>query len=565
MSEAEVARLADDAAAGQNDADEGAQGESGKLKMVMSILRQFIGVKDMASVRFSLPSQLIEPIPNLEYWNYLDRPEYFVTMADSADPVERMLSVIRWLFTKDLKLIHGRVCKPYNSVLGEFFRCHWDVDAVPSPVSLTTATTAAETDSASSTVSKGSRFKPSFSRKSTSTTPRATSPTPSAGSVAGTESLTPLSKPIRCAFICEQTSHHPPVSAYAYSCPEKGIEAYGMDQIAAKFTGTSIKVKSGEYNHGIFVKLAKHGDEEYQCLHPTASVAGFLRGTLYAAIQDECIVTCPKTGLAAVIQYKDDPWIGKPKFAVEGIVFRYDSTKGPAPSAKSLKEVPESAIVARIDGCYKRKLYVSGVGSKKGATEKQVLVDVSEMQPLPKRVPAAGVQQDNESRQVWKNVTKAIEAKQFTKATKEKNEVEDRQRELAKKRKQTGARHVAVYFEGGVDRAGNLHDVDVDLTPGALADVSETEDLVKADHHAKSTTSATKTANGGVDDDDDDDDDDEFHDAEEGGGHTTTEPTDIGSSPKSSLERKLAAVTVFDGRPKLTQAGRDLLRTQLEA
>ncbi len=31
----------------------------------------------MANVRFSLPSQLIEPIPNLEYWNYIERPDYF--------------------------------------------------------------------------------------------------------------------------------------------------------------------------------------------------------------------------------------------------------------------------------------------------------------------------------------------------------------------------------------------------------------------------------------------------------------------------------------------------------
>jgi len=32
----------------------------------------------MATVRFSLPAQLIEPVPNLEYWTYLDRPDYFI-------------------------------------------------------------------------------------------------------------------------------------------------------------------------------------------------------------------------------------------------------------------------------------------------------------------------------------------------------------------------------------------------------------------------------------------------------------------------------------------------------
>ena len=63
---------------------------------------RFIGVADIASVRFSLPAQLLEPTPNLgksisdllytwrggllggiangfiEYWNYLDRPETFI-------------------------------------------------------------------------------------------------------------------------------------------------------------------------------------------------------------------------------------------------------------------------------------------------------------------------------------------------------------------------------------------------------------------------------------------------------------------------------------------------------
>ena len=33
--------------------------------MFLGILRRFIGVTDIATVRFSLPSQLLEPVPNL--------------------------------------------------------------------------------------------------------------------------------------------------------------------------------------------------------------------------------------------------------------------------------------------------------------------------------------------------------------------------------------------------------------------------------------------------------------------------------------------------------------------
>jgi hypothetical protein len=65
------------------DLPEKAPDESSKLKTFLSILRKFVGVSDIASVRFSLPAQLLEPTPNLEYWNYLDRPETFARSAIS--------------------------------------------------------------------------------------------------------------------------------------------------------------------------------------------------------------------------------------------------------------------------------------------------------------------------------------------------------------------------------------------------------------------------------------------------------------------------------------------------
>lgn len=94
-----------------------------RLLTIVSFLR-FIGVADLAAVRFSLPSQLLEPTPNLEYWNYLDAPNAFVAIGTSDEPLDRMLEVVRFWFTKDLKYAKGKPCKPYNSCLGEFFRVH---------------------------------------------------------------------------------------------------------------------------------------------------------------------------------------------------------------------------------------------------------------------------------------------------------------------------------------------------------------------------------------------------------------------------------------------------------
>lgn len=43
----------------------------------------------------------------------------------------------------------------------------------------------------------------------------------------------------RVNFLTEQVSHHPPISSFFVECKEAGIELYGVDQLSAKFTGTS--------------------------------------------------------------------------------------------------------------------------------------------------------------------------------------------------------------------------------------------------------------------------------------------------------------------------------------
>lgn len=212
-----------------------------------------------------------------------------------------------------------------------------------------------------------------------------------------------------------------------------------MDQIAAKFTGTTIKVQSGEQNEGIFVNLKARG-EEYKCTHPTASVCGFLRGSLYAAVQDTAVISCAKTGLKTIIYYKDEPWIGKPKQAVEGVIFRYDPNS--RTRIDNIRDVPEDAIVARLEGSWKGKIYILGPKS----SQKHCLIDVTDMAPVKKTVPSLSAQASNESRVVWDPVTQAILAKKFEYATKKKTEIEDAQRKLAKERNETNTKFEPKYF-----------------------------------------------------------------------------------------------------------------------
>ncbi|ATZ47320.1 hypothetical protein BCIN_02g06130 [Botrytis cinerea B05.10] len=398
--------------------------DGSKLKMFLGILRKFIGVADIASVRFSLPAQLLEPTPNLEYWNYLDQPNTFVAIGDSDDPLDRMLEVMRFWFTKDLKYVKGKPCKPYNSTLGEFFRCNWEVeDSQP----------AIETGKLSTTSASSSKKATPMSSTNAS---NVTIPKPKSG------------KKVRVSYLTEQTSHHPPVSAFYVDCPEKGISARGFDQISAKFTGTSIKVTPGEHNLGIFINIERRGNEQYQLTHPAAHLGGLLRGTLSVTVGDQCYITCAQTKIKTILHYVEEGWLGKTQNKVEGVVFRYDPDND---NKTRIKDVPDKDVLARVSGNWKDKLYFS-LGPK--GDNQILLIDLAPLQVAPKIIPPTEKQLPNESLKFWSGVTEAIQGRQFSRATALKQELEERQREKAKERQEQGVDWQPRFFTGSVTPLG---------------------------------------------------------------------------------------------------------------
>ena len=252
----------------------------------------------------------------------------------------------------------------------------------------------------------------------------------------------PDGKTVRVSYLTEQTSHHPPVSAFYVDCPEKGISARGFDQISAKFTGTSIRVTPGQHNLGIFINISKRDNEEYNLTHPAASLGGLLRGTLSVSVSDQCFVTCKKTRLKAILHYLEEGWVGRAQNRVVGAIFRYDPDND---KVARLKDVPEKDILAKIDGCWQDKVYFNlvnpaGASSKKSSgastsSDRPLLIDVNPLFPAPKEVPPLEQQLPNESRKFWSGVTEAINTRQYGQATKLKQELEERQREKAAKRK----------------------------------------------------------------------------------------------------------------------------------
>ncbi|RMZ91840.1 hypothetical protein DV736_g938, partial [Chaetothyriales sp. CBS 134916] len=410
-----------------------ASDEGSKFKILLSLLRKFVGVADFSAVRFSLPAQLIEPIPNLvrsvllapenatnrpRFTQFVDRADAFVAIGQSDHELGRMLEVIRFWLTKDLKYIKGKPIKPYNSVLGEFFRCNWEVEEEQPPISLNGA--------------------PSD--------PPAESPAAN-----GT------GKPITVSYITEQTSHHPPISAYYIHCPERGIHAKGYDQINVKFVRGSIRVLPGSSNTGIHVCIDKHR-EDYQLTHPTACLNGILTRSLYITVQDSCFVTCPKTGLKAILTY-EAPLISGPNRLI-GVIYKYGGSNDKYTKAK---DVPDNQVLVRLEGVWQEQIYYwfpsgdSKVNKNGPPADKQLLIDLVPLMPTPKILPPIEEQLPNESRRFWKDLTAAIQEKRFGDANKVKQEIEQRQRDKVADRNNRNAVWKPRFFAEVTDDGGQPH------------------------------------------------------------------------------------------------------------
>lgn len=57
------------------DEDAAADSDSSKFRQLLAILRKALNVKDLTGLRVSLPANLMEPIGNLEFWMYGERPD----------------------------------------------------------------------------------------------------------------------------------------------------------------------------------------------------------------------------------------------------------------------------------------------------------------------------------------------------------------------------------------------------------------------------------------------------------------------------------------------------------
>jgi len=87
--------------------------------------------------------------------------------------------------------------------------------------------------------------------------------------------------------------------------------------------------------------------------------------------------------------------------------------------------------------------------------EKQItIIDIAPLNVAPKIVPPFEKQLPHESLQLWRGVTEAIHAKQYSRATTVKQELEEAQREKVRERERTGEIWKPIFFEQVTDKGG---------------------------------------------------------------------------------------------------------------
>ncbi|XP_026461869.1 oxysterol-binding protein-related protein 9 isoform X2 [Ctenocephalides felis] len=226
-----------------------------------------------------LPTFILERRSLLEmYADYFAHPDAFVKIADLKDPRDRMVQVVRWYLSSYHAGRKSAVAKkPYNPILGEIFKCHWDIDK--------------RVEKSDALVSDGP---------------------------------IPWCNRDQLTFIAEQVSHHPPISAFYAEHYNKKISFCAHVWTKSKFLGLSIGVHNiGEGR----VKVIDYG-EEYVVTFPN----GYGRSILtvpWIELGGSVTISCAQTGYQCNIEFLTKPFYGGKKHKITADVFSPTDKKKP--------------------------------------------------------------------------------------------------------------------------------------------------------------------------------------------------------------------------------------------
>lgn len=380
------------------------------IKHLMSQIR--IGM-DLTKV--VLPTFILERRSLLEmYADFFAHPDLFSSIPDYDTAEERMVQLVRWY----LSAFHaGRKSsvakKPYNPILGEIFLCHWNINNNQSCNNNSSNSTKSQIEQTNVTELNDKNMERTYSTESTS-------------SVSDIEQFSNQLPENSLLFVAEQVSHHPPVSAFYAENRKKLISCCAHIYTKSKYLGLSVGVHN--IGQGV-IRLLKH-NETYVCTFPSAYGRSILT-VPWVELGGSVNITCQETGYSASIEFVTKPFYGGKKHRVMGEILR-----------------PNKEPYMTIDGEWNGVMFLKTIPN---SNEKQIFVDTTCLPVIPKHVRSISSQETFESRNVWKEVTRALKLRDVVSATAAKSFIEQRQRDLLKDRMEKGVKWRTRYFETADD------------------------------------------------------------------------------------------------------------------
>ncbi|XP_054706899.1 oxysterol-binding protein-related protein 11-like [Uloborus diversus] len=219
--------------------------EGDRHTVIMNLMSHLKLGTDLTTV--VLPSFILEPRSLLEMFaDCMRHPDFLIRIPDCQSPKLRMLAAVQWYLTS----FHaGREAsasqKPYNPILGEMFRCSWNVydDDHESPEKL-----------------------------------------------------------YKVTYVSEQVSHHPPVSAFYVECPKKKISVSAHLSVKSNFLTSYVAVNFiGE----VVLHLPTYG-ETYVFTLPSAYVRCILT-VPWIELGGRISVTCSASDYSASVTFQTKP------------------------------------------------------------------------------------------------------------------------------------------------------------------------------------------------------------------------------------------------------------------
>jgi len=226
--------------------------------------------------------------------------------------------------------------------------------------------------------------------------------------------------------------HHPPLAAFAVDSKQHGIKVQYNALFETKFHGNSASVT---VQKPFKIELAKW-EEEYVSnkAFPDMWVKNVILGTKRIVWEGELIITCAKTGLRAVLVYKEEGWYCQN--ALYGRIERMESA-----SLKSSDGKQNPPPLFTLSGICGEVLKISKPNLP--TEQAETFLDFSTLKPLRTQYLPEQEWDDKSSLKVWREVALAVIADDMPKADAAKRVVEEAQR----KRRNDGTSFVPEYFK----------------------------------------------------------------------------------------------------------------------